>query len=152
WDRTKLQRTLGQWAVLGLLAGLMGNVYYPNALLLIFPGLEIVFLARAGWRDPAHPSIPLGKLMSCGAVLGATFLTSLLPTFITRQIIYGSPFATGYQGIGNWHWTSPVLLQVLFSADHGLWSWTPVLFLAVVGLFFIYKRDLLLGVGSVLAF
>ena len=43
WDRTKLQRTLGQWAILGLIAGLMGNVYYPNVFLLIFPGLEIVY-------------------------------------------------------------------------------------------------------------
>jgi hypothetical protein len=80
------------------------------------------------------------------------FLVSLLPTFVTRQIIYGSPFETGYPGIRTWNWTSPVLLRVLFSSDHGLWTWTPILFLAVVGLFFLTKRDALLGTGSILVF
>ena len=53
WDRTRLERTQGQWIVLGLLAGLMGNVYYPNAILLIFPGLEWILLLRrnpGSWR------------------------------------------------------------------------------------------------------
>ena len=152
WDRTKLQRTLGQWAVLGLLAGLMGNVYYPNVFLLIFPGLEILHLARAGQRDPGQAIMPLGKRMSRCAVFGAVFLVSLLPTFVTRQIIYGSPFETGYRGIRTWNWTSPALLRVLFSSDHGLWTWTPVLSLAVVGLFFLAKRNALLGTGSILTF
>ncbi len=80
------------------------------------------------------------------------FFVSLLPTFITRQIIYGSPFATGYPGITTWHWTSPRLMQVLFSSDHGMWSWTPILFLAAVGLIFLYRRNALLGVGSILTF
>jgi hypothetical protein len=152
WDRTQLRRTLGQWVILGLMAGLMGNVYYPNVLLLIFPGLEIVFLTRARRRDPGQAIMPLGKLISCCAAFGAALLVSLLPTFITRQIIYGSPFATGYPGIGTWHWTSPALLQVLSSADHGMWSWTPILFLAVVGLFFLPRRNALLGTASIVTF
>jgi len=130
----------------------MGNVYYPNVLLLIFPALEVVFLARESGRNPDRQIVPLGKLMTNGAVFGAVFLASLLPTFITRQIIYGSPFATGYPGIGTWHWASPALLQVLFSSDHGMWSWTPILLLAVVGLFFLYRRNALLGAGSILTF
>jgi hypothetical protein len=152
WDCTKLERTLGQWVVLGLLGGLMGNVYYPNVFLLIFPGLEILHLVRAGQHNTSHWFEPLGKLVSRCAAFGAAFLVSLLPTFVTRQIIYGSPFETGYPGIRTWNWTSPVLLRVLFSADHGLWTWTPVLFLAVVGLFFLARRDALLGSGSILAF
>jgi hypothetical protein len=90
--------------------------------------------------------------MSYCSIFGAVFLVSLLPTFITRQIIYGRPFATGYPGIWTWHWTSPALFEVLFSSDHGMWAWTPILFLAVVGLFFLYKRNALLGAGSILTF
>ncbi len=152
WDRTKLHRTMGQWAILGLLAGLMGNVYYPNAILLIFPGLEVLFLARPSVRDANQLKISFGQLLAGCAISAGVFLVSLLPTFITRQIIYGSPFATGYPGITTWHWATPRLLRVLFSSDHGMWAWTPILFLAAVGLIFLYMRDALLGAGSILTF
>jgi hypothetical protein len=147
-----LQRSPAQWVALGVFAGLMGNVYYPNVILLIFPGLEIVHLVRAGPRGPNQPFAPLGKLASCSGLFGAMFVLSLLPTFVTRQIIYGSPFETGYPGIRTWNWTSPALWCVLFSADHGMISWTPILFFAIIGLFFLAKRNLLLGTGSILTF
>ncbi len=152
WERTKLLRTAGQWAVLGLLAGLMGNVYYPNAILLIFPALEILHLWRANRRDSGQPSVPIQKLALDGVVFAVFFFASLLPTFITRQIVYGGPFETGYPPIFTWNWTSPVLLKVLFSSDHGIFSWTPVLILAAAGLPFLFKRDALLGTGAVLTF
>jgi hypothetical protein len=152
WERTKLHRNTGQWAVLGVLAGLMGNVYYPNIILLIFPALEVFTLWRAKQRYSNQPAIPIQKLvLSCCAFVFA-FFAALLPTLVTRQIIYGSPFETGYPAMSTWNWTSPVLLKVLFSSDHGLFSWTPVLILAVVGLPFLIKRDALLGTGSMLTF
>ena len=40
WHRTMEHRSLIQWAVLGTISGLMIDIYYPNALLLIVPGLE----------------------------------------------------------------------------------------------------------------
>ncbi len=59
WERTKLQRTAGQWAILGVTTGLMGNVYYPNVILMIFPALEVFHLWRAKQRDSGqlrHPN------------------------------------------------------------------------------------------------
>jgi len=152
WDRTKLVRTPAQWAALAVFAGLMGNVYYPNAILLIFPCLEIVHLVWAGRRRPHQSIMPLGKLVASSTVFGAVYLVSLLPTFVTRKIIYGNPFETGYPGIRTWNWSSPALLRVLFSSDHGMFSWTPILLLSIVGLFLLAKRDSLLGTGSILTF
>jgi hypothetical protein len=152
WDRTKLQRTPVQWAALGVSAGLMGNVYYPNVILLIFPALEMIHVVRDGQRGPDRASLTFVKLVWCSAVFGAVFLVTLLPTFVTRQIIYGNPFETGYPGIWTWNWTSPAFLRVLFSADHGLLSWTPILSLAILGLLFLAKRNPLLGTGSILTF
>jgi hypothetical protein len=152
WERTKLRRTSGQWAILGLLAGLMGNVYYPNVILLIFPALEILNLGGATRRESVQLIVPIRKLALNCSVFIVLFFASLLPTFITRQIIYGNSFETGYPAIWTWNWTSPVLLKVLFSSDHGMFSWTPVLIFAVVGLPFLIKRDALLGTGSLLTF
>jgi hypothetical protein len=152
WDRTKLQRTVAQWAVLGAFAGLMGNVYYPNVILLIFPVLELFYQVRASRRDPDRSLVSARKLPLCSTVFVMVFLLSLLPTFITRLIIYGSIFETGYPAIWKWKWNSPAFLRVLFSSDHGLLSWTPILSLAIIGLFFLVKKNSLVGTGSVLTF
>ena len=65
-------------------------------------------------------------------------VAAFLPTLITRQIIYGNPFDLGYSA----EWSSkPALLQVLFSSDHGLLTWTPILVLAILGLFLLRKHD-----------
>jgi len=152
WERTRLRRTVGQWAILGLTAGLMGNVYYPNAILLIFPALEVLALSRTKHGDSVPSNVPNQKLVLGSAVFGALLFASLLPTFITRQIIYGNPFETGYPPISEWNWTSPVLVKVLFSADHGMFIWTPVLILAAAGLPLLIKRDALLGAGALLTF
>ncbi len=152
WDKTRLTRTMSQWAILGLLAGLMGNVYYPNVILLIFPALETIYLLRSKQAGGSQLGAPFGNLALNCATMGAILVASLLPTFITRRIIYGSPFATGYPPILTWNWKSPVLLRILFSSDHGMFSWTPILILAVAGLFFLLKRDALWGAGSILTF
>lgn len=151
WDRTRETRTAGQWAILGVLAGLMGNVYYPNAILLIFPALETAMLIRAS-RLGSRINVTVQNLALGFGVFLAAFLVSLLPTFVTRQIIYGSPFETGYPPVWGWSWSSPVLFKVLFSSDHGMFSWTPVLLLSVIGLVFLVRRDFLLGMGSLLTF
>ena len=152
WQRTKLYRTAGQWAVLALMAGLMGNVYYPNVILLIFPMVEVIHLLRTKQSDAGQSNVPFRKLvLNCGMFV-LIFVASLLPTFLTRLIIYGNPFETGYPLILTWNWSSPVLLKVLFSSDHGMFSWTPILILAVGGLPFLFRRDTLLGTGSLLTF
>jgi hypothetical protein len=152
WDGTRMRRTTRQWAILALIAGLMGNVYYPNAILLIFPALEVLLDWRARQKVSGEDSILIQVMaLDCG-IFTAVFFVSLFPTLITRQIIYGSPFASGYPEISHWNWTSPVLLKVLFSSNHGMFTWTPVLILAAAGIPFLIKRDALFGVGSLLAF
>ncbi|HTC63546.1 MAG TPA: glycosyltransferase family 39 protein [Candidatus Saccharimonadales bacterium] len=152
WERTKMERSAWQWAILGLLAGLMGNVYYPNAILLIFPALEIGYLLLHAERASGTVAVLIKNLaVQCG-IFSVVFLASLLPTFITRKIIYGNPFETGYPPVWTWNWTSPVLLKVLFSSDHGMFSWTPILIFAVAGLPLLIKRDVLLGLGSIITF
>ena len=49
WDCTRVERTTLQWALLGVIAGLMMDVYYPNAILLLFPLLESLALYSKNW-------------------------------------------------------------------------------------------------------
>lgn len=150
WERTHRGRTLAQWVVLGLIAGLMVNVYYPNAFLMVFPGVEVLLNLRPGavGRDTR---VSISRTTTSIALFGVVFVLALLPTFVTRQIIYGNPFETGYPSILSWHWTSPVFSSVLFSSDHGLLTWTPILALAILGLVFLWKRSALLAGSAALS-
>ncbi|HKF25031.1 MAG TPA: glycosyltransferase family 39 protein, partial [Candidatus Acidoferrum sp.] len=128
WLRTGESRSAGQWVLLGLIAGLALNVYYPNVLALAVLVPEAFRSYRPKPASPGEARFP--TLLSRHLLFCATTLFCLLPTFVTKYFIYGGPFETGYTPIAHWGWRSPWLLALLFSANHGLFSWTPVLLLA----------------------
>jgi len=156
WDRTRATRTVGQWAVLGLIAGLMLDVYYPNALFLLVVFVELAITATRILRSRLSTETCEFRTLVLGScVFAAALIFAFFPTLVSRWIIYGSPFSTGYTEVGVWRLTNPLLGQVLFSSDHGLFSWTPILFLASAGLLLVVRRDRVLGcaiVFSALAF
>jgi hypothetical protein len=65
---------------------------------------------------------------------------------VTRAIVYGSSVESGYIPVSHWAWTSPWFLQVLFSSNHGLLAWTPLVALSFVGLLFFWREQP--GVGG----
>jgi hypothetical protein len=71
-------------------------------------------------------------------------VTMLLPQFFAWHAIYGHFFLIP-QGGGFMQWTSPALWSVLFSLRHGLFSWTPAVLVAVLGLYHVVRRDAVVG-------
>ena len=125
WHETRNDRTLGQWILLGALAGLMLDVYYANVMLFVILPFEALRDYGAAFRK-ATPSTPsVCQLLARHAAFAVTLILCMLPTFIAHRIIYGSSFETGYIPISQWNWSSPYLFSVLFSSNHGLISWTP---------------------------
>ncbi len=103
WDHTHATRNWLQWALLGLIAGLMMDVYYPNGVLLLFPLLES---PACFWQvsSGAQPK-PFRRTFLNVVIFTGTALVAFLPTFIIKKIIYGSYLNFGYSGL--WHWNSP---------------------------------------------
>jgi len=150
WHETQPGRRTLQWLLLALISGLMLNVYYPNAMLLVILAAEAVpQYGSALRREPLSP--PVGTLLARHALFGVVTLVCLLPTFVTRAILYGGPFASGYLPLRYWLWDSPVFLQVLFSTNHGLLVWTPILLLSFVGLLLFARYQPAVGVPFLLA-
>ena len=136
WHRTRERRTAQQWVLLGACSGLMIDVYYPNAVFLLIPVLEAL---AAYWRVLGRNSAAVGRLLANHVLYSLAVLVTFLPTLLTRKILYGSAFELGYTE--RWLWTSPALKDVLFSTNHGLLSWTPILIPAVLGLCLFSKAD-----------
>jgi hypothetical protein len=148
WLRTRGLRSLSQWALLGALGGLMMDVYYPSVLLLLFAAFESLEMY---WT-----SLQRRDVISAARVLFANFLFSVAvlavfaPTLISKKIIYGKYLRMGYGHL--WNFSSPALLKVPFSADHGLFSWTPILIGSIIGLFLLCRYDRALGWYSIAIF
>lgn len=148
WDRTREARSWSEWLLLGAIGGLMMDVYPPNAILLIFPGLESL---STYWRELARRDLKsFGGEFLKNVAFALTLSAAFLPTLIAKKTIYGGYFNFGYSE--SWFLNSPALLKVCFSADHGLFSWTPITLPAVIGMWLLRKRDEILGLYSVIAF
>jgi hypothetical protein len=159
WHETRSSRSSSQWLLLALIAGLMLNVYYPNTMALAVLVVEAVpqYLSafRRGAAATASEAPRLPDLLVRHLFFGLVVLVCLLPTFITRYIVYGGAFESGYIPLKDWLWRSPVFLAVLFSSNHGLFVWTPILLFAIAGLILFRWREPRVGapfLAALLAF
>jgi hypothetical protein len=137
WERTRPGRSTTQWLLLGLISGLMVDVYFPNGVFLLLPLIESLWTyssyRTAGIR--AARTLFLQNIVFLVASFAAT-----IPTFLTRKIIFGGYLSFGSYPHLAWDWSAPHWLAVLFSADHGMLSWTPLLGFALFGLLFAPRR------------
>jgi len=148
WLRTRGHRSAAQWALLGAIGGLMMDVYYVSAVAVLFAVIE----SLAGYWEAlkANNRAQATRLFAGNVLFSAALLAAFLPTLIAKKIIYGSFFSFGYAV--HWFWNSPAFFKVCFSADHGLFSWTPILILAVVGLLCLRTLDRTFGAYSLAVF
>ena len=156
WHETRSSRSLQQWLVLALITGLMLNVYYPNAMILAALAIEVFrqyyFAFRPDLSAAPDSALRVPQLLLRHFLFAAVVLICLLPTLVTRYLIYGNPFESGYTPLRDWLWFSPAFFDVLFSSNHGLLVWTPVLLLAIAGLFIFWRRQRRVGTPFLAAF
>jgi hypothetical protein len=155
WHETRSSRSISQWLLLAAIAGLMLNVYYANAVLLVVLAVEALRQYFAAFRPNAsHTSSRprVSDLLLRHFLFAVVLLICMLPTFVTRLLIYGGPFESGYTPLREWLWSSPAFLPVLFSSNHGLIAWTPILLFAILGLFLFWRREPLVGTALLAGF
>jgi Dolichyl-phosphate-mannose-protein mannosyltransferase len=152
WHRTREKRGRAQWALLGSIAGLMIDVYYLNAAFLLVLAPEAVAAYGNIFRAAENRARRILLSLEEQGLFASAMVFLLGLTLITRRIIYGNAFESGYPPLSTWLWSSPKIFPVLFSADHGMLTWTPVLALALAGLVMFARIDWIFGSGLLLAF
>ncbi len=139
WQRWRLAKMatasawqgIARWLMIGLLAGLVVAVRWQLLLVvLVIPGVDLTVrliraLVRKKW-SAVRDEILRGGLVLLGAVI------VFAPQLFAWRYLYGSWLVIP-QGSGFLDWTSPNALAVLFSTRHGLFSWTPLILVAVLG-------------------
>lgn len=133
WDHTRPNRNWGQWILLGVISGLLVDVYFVNGAFLLIPLVEAVRSYAQDVRSKNASAIL--SQFSKNALYFAVFLLMLAPTLITRKIMFGGMLRLGAYSALPWNWHAPYWRSILFSSDHGMLSWTPLLAFALAGLF-----------------
>lgn len=140
WFTTRSARDGKQWFLLGLAAGLAAAVRNQNAMLVVFPGLELAWdllrLLRRGEARQMPPVIGNGVLLALGAFVG------FLPQMLVWKAVFGAFLLVPQQVSMNvgFDWSAPHLWDALFSS-RSPFVWHPVLLLGVVGLAPLFWRD-----------
>lgn len=138
WDRARLGPSSRAWITLGALLGVVTLTRWQGAVL----ALLVVPLAFGQWRRRTV------RLSWLGLAAGAGFL-AFLPQLLVWKAVFGRflvarPHGEGYVSLLS----SPHILDVLVSANHGLFAWTPGALLGLLGLLLGLRRDRLLhGAG-----
>jgi len=125
------------WVMLGVLAGLMSLVRWQNIIFAIIPAVLIVFAWLLPESDRKGSRPPIAGI----AISTVAAFVAFLPQMIAWKIIYGK-FLTIPQTGGFIDLSYPHIIEVLSSTRGGLFLWTPITLIAVIGLLLAtFRRD-----------
>jgi hypothetical protein len=126
------------WAAIGAAAGLCALVREQDGFFVVVPGLWLVT------QTLARRDIAFGLVRA--AALGLAALVVFTPQLLAYRAINGS-FGPSPLVKRKMTWWSPHFFEVLFDPGNGLFAWSPLLFVATVGLAVALwrRRDLRLG-------
>ena len=148
WAATRERRSISMWALLGLVAGFIGLIRWQNILFALLPGIDALVSVVRAWRTGDRRELR-HTLQGSVAFLGCLVL-GFLPQMLAWHAMYGSWIARSPVG-PQVRWSDPHVIDILWSARNGLFSTTPILYLAAIGLaIFAFARPAI-GVPALLA-
>jgi hypothetical protein len=124
------------WLPLGAFLGLLVLSRWQA---LVYVLLVVPIAARAWLRGAVRL-----RWLAGGA---AAALAAFSPQMIAWHVLYGS-LVTMPQGRGFLDLRSPYLVDALISADRGLFNWTPILLLGILGLIAALRRQTPFAAGA----
>ena len=150
WHRSRNDRSLWQWGMLGAAAGLMAMARWQNALFVVFPVVDALRDYVTAW--------PSGTMALRRVVRNHG-------GFILAGVAAFSPQMWFWHRVrGNWlnapvtehgvSWLQTEVGNVLYSPHHGLFSTSPLMYVAALGglLFLFSGRDRVFGGLLILTF
>jgi hypothetical protein len=141
--------TTQRWIGLGISAGIAMLIRPQNIILLIIPAILLLRLLLVAIKDNSAKS--LSQTVKGASLLLIFTTVTFIPQMLIWQIMYNSAL-TIPQGKNWMEWNNPKILQVLFSTNHGLFTWTPILLLGSLGLFLFFLKDKWSAPAMLLAF
>lgn len=141
WHRTRCERSVGQWVILGASAGLMVLVRELNWLALVVIGVdELHRLVTAGRPEGGGVLTTLARRSSGYLAFGLAVAVVVAPQFYVYRTLNGAFGPTPFV-VEKFSALPVYTIDVLFSGFHGLFSWHPVTLVGVTGLVVLWLRS-----------
>ena len=153
WWRTRESRARGNWLhwfVLGASGGLMTMVREQEGVffvIVLVEGANVLY----GVLRKTEEFAALKKWILGAFVMALGAFVVFLPQLIVYRVLNGN-FMPARNVTDKFTWNGNHIFDILFSNFHGLFTWTPVVLLAVIGLFLLWRHDKLLAVAFLVAF
>lgn len=148
WLATRNERTTRQWAWLGALAGFMTLIRWQNAIFALLPACDAIAALVAAGRSGDRRRFT--RTLAGGALFTACATAASAPQMIAWHAIYGTWLAVSPVG-PQLRWSDPHLADILWSSRNGLFSWSPVLYCAAIGLVAFAMAQPAVGIPALLA-
>jgi hypothetical protein len=143
WLSTYGQKKLTRWIFLGLILGLATLVREQEVL---FGICLIIELISEVIKNKKFDKIYFKFIL----VFLITFLFVLTPYFLNSMIVFGNVLIPKSYTLSFTKFSLSSVLDIIFSAYHGLFWWTPVLVVGITGLFFGLKKNFVVSVSFLL--
>ena len=142
WINAREAPSAPRWMAVGLAGGLVLSMQRYNIFYVLAP---LITLGGVVWGAVFRkdPTLLRRRLLTAAAV-AVSFLLTALP-----MLLYNFYYSTDRSffrmgdlgGFTLRYWDDPRIGEFLFSSNHGLFSWTPACYLAVAGLFLLFRKD-----------
>lgn len=140
------------WLVWGLAGGLLITVRPQNLVFMILPAMDLWMIE---WSRPGgNVGRRLLRTLARGTLFALGLLIGFIPQMLAWRVIFGRWLIHAYavDPANSFDFRCLAFLRVLFSPLHGLFTWTPVVLLAVLGLGWLARKDRGLAIRLSLAF
>lgn len=136
WFEPSYSHGVSSFTVALYLAALLRARETPTGINMLLVGATLGIACMARWQNLALgicACMLLGKAPFPRLLLIApAAILAFFPQMVVWKQIYGE-WITQPQGAGYMQWGRPQVLGLLFSTNHGVYTWTPILLLSTLG-------------------
>jgi len=147
-NRFKLQRTLLNLFIISFLISLAVLIRPTNLLLALFP----LFNNYKNFNDFIIKDSLFIKNRLHLILSFFVIIITFLPQFVYWYNLSGTPFYYSYGNEGFSNWNNPKLLRLWFSTNNGLFLYSPLILLSIVGAFYMAKKRMEYGIPITIIF
>lgn len=171
WYQHGVKGNILNWAILGVIGGLMLAVRMENVVFCLLPFFSFIKKLKKDFEEQKRDKF--SQLFYKSLIFLSTLILGFLPQMLVWKAVYGRFILNSYgahfvlihpvlskeigdAGTGDTNFfkflTHPHLINTFFGSDKGLFLWTPIIIFSIVGLLMLFRKERILIASLLITF